>query len=278
MASFHIGTSGWGYDEWVGPVYPHGIKNAKMLDFYVNLFNTCEINTSFYHIPRDIHVRAWNKKVPDEFTFSVKLYRGITHDAKLDPRMYGNLLDMQMARFEPLEAKIKAYLLQLPPSFSMKNEGHHEYLIKFLENWGHHWPPEKLVVEFRNLTWMNDDAFDLLKEYRVVYCIVVEPLLPPRLDVTNRDLAYIRFHGFGKDIWFDYNFSPEQVKSWSTRIKELSKKVKNVNIYFNNHFSGHAVKNAIDLMDLLGEPHASLARLQAKHSPNKGQKSIDSYF
>jgi uncharacterized protein YecE (DUF72 family) len=77
---------------------------------------------------------------------------------------------------------------------------------------------------------------------------VIEPLLPPRMDVTNSEFAYIRFHGYGKKTWFDYCFNEEEIKKWVDSIRDVIQKSERVGIYFNNHFSGYAVKNSLMLM------------------------------
>ncbi|MFX0103270.1 MAG: DUF72 domain-containing protein [Candidatus Hodarchaeota archaeon] len=269
----HVGTSGWSYpDDWFGPVYPRGMKKTKMLDFYVHLFDTVELNTSFYNIPNEFVVRSWAKKVPEKFTFAAKINKQITHDAKLDPRKYGNILDVYMRAMSGLDKKIHSYLLQLPPKFAKKE--HQDYLVNFFDTWGRSWDLEKLVVEFRNLSWMEDSTFQLLSDYKVPYCIVIEPLLPPMREITNPNKTYIRFHGFGEKIWFDYNFKEEEIKEWGNNINELAKKAKDVHVYFNNHFSGYAVKNALDLMDFLDVSHPSLEKLQRKYNPNRGQTTL----
>nr|MDO8110134.1 DUF72 domain-containing protein [Candidatus Sigynarchaeota archaeon] len=270
----NIGTSGWSYDEWMGPVYPPGMKKAKMLDFFVQLFKTCEINTSFYNMPNDMVVRAWDKKAPDDFTFAAKIYQGFTHEAKLDFRKIGNGLNVFMDRFKPLDKKIHSYLLQLPPSFSRATPEHLANLEKFVAFWGRNWPPEKLAVEFRHLSWMVPETFGFLRDHDAAYCIVIEPLLPPVQEITSQKRTYIRFHGFGKDPWFNYNFTQDQLKEWTANIKNLASKVDDVHVYFNNHFSGYAVKNAMDLMDFIDMSHTSLTKIQNDFSPMKGQTRL----
>lgn len=271
----NIGTSGWSYPEWMGSVYPVGMKDAKRLDFYVRLFNTCEINTSFYNIPSDIIVRNWDKKTTGfGFTFAAKLFKGFTHEAKLDLRKIGNGLNLFMNRFHPLDEKIHSYLLQLPPSFTKENPEHLERLGRFFEFWQRNWPPEKLVVEFRNKSWFNSDTYELLKEHEATYCIMIEPELPQDQVVTNPAKAYIRFHGFGTHPMFNYKFTDKELQDWTRKISSLAEKVDTVHVYFNNHFSGYAVQNAMTLMDYLDMPHASLKKVQNAFSPMKGQTSL----
>jgi uncharacterized protein YecE (DUF72 family) len=277
-ALFNIGTSGWSYNEWTGPVYPPGFKAAKKFDFYARLFATVEINSSFYHIPGETVVENWARKAPDGFTFAAKIYKGITHDAKLEPRKIGNMLGTCMNHLRPLDAKIHSYLLQLPPSFTRNDPRHLDDLGKFLTSWARNWPPEKLVVEFRNQSWFTDDTYRLLRDHEATYCVVIEPGLPQDQVVTFPKKSYVRFHGFGTNPMFNYNFTTEEIQDWTVKLKALAGKIDGtVHVYFNNHFSGYAVQNAQTLMDFLEVPHPDLAKIQRKFSPQQGQTALDAF-
>lgn len=277
-AHFNIGTSGWSYDEWTGPVYPQGMKAAKQFDFYARLFCTVEINSSFYNIPGGPAVTSWAKRAPEGFTFAAKLYKGISHEAKLDPRKIRDLLQVYMDRMRPLDSRIHSYLLQLPPSFSRDDPTHFDDFCTFLDGWARHWTPEKLVVEFRNPSWFNDDTYRLLNEHEAIYCIVIEPGLPQDQVVTHPKKSYVRFHGFGTNPMFNYNFSPAELQDWSGKLKALSARIDgSVHVYFNNHYSGYAVQNAQTLMDFLDVPHPDLVKIQRQFSPQKGQTALDAF-
>ena len=245
-----IGTSGWGYDEWVGPFYPKSLTKKDFLVYYSKIFYTNEINTTFYNIPSRWIVENWVKRTPENFLFSAKIPKVVTHENKLDLDACSDQLDFYLESMEPLikSRKLLAFLIQLPPSF--EKEKHFGVLKEFIKNWpgdckhdGYH-----LVIEFRNKSWMDNEVFNYLKDNSLTYCAVIEPLLPPRMDVTNSEFAYIRFHGYGKKIWFDYYFSEEEIKKWVNSIRDVIQKSERVGIYFNNHFSGYAVKNSLMLM------------------------------
>jgi uncharacterized protein YecE (DUF72 family) len=106
-------------------------------------------------------------------------------------------------------------------------------------------------VEFRNLSWIREETWDLLKKFKVAYTIVDEPLLPPEVHLTA-DLAYFRWHGRGERPWFDYRYSKEELESWVPKVEEASRKVKKVVGYFNNHFHGYAPENCLYLIEKLG--------------------------
>jgi len=282
-----IGTSGWGYDEWIGPFYPKGLRKENFLTYYSQVFYTNEINTTFYNIPSINIVKNWVKKTPESFKFCAKIPKAITHDAKLESNDSLNILEYFLKAMKPLmdAEKLLAFLIQLPPFF--KKDQNFGDLKDFIEQWPIDYKRSEpyLVIEFRNMSWMDDEVFNYLKNKNLTYCVVIEPLLPPRMDITNKDLVYIRFHGYGKKIWFDYDFSSEEITKWSQQLKEVIKNSNKIGIYFNNHFSGYAAKNSLMLMkELKMEPKnypdkINLLDIQKRvgvHS--KGQKGLDDFL
>jgi len=282
-----IGTSGWGYDEWVGPFYPRSLKKEDYLLYYSEIFNTNEINTSFYNIPSRWVVENWVSKTPNDFLFSAKLPQSVTHEHKLDIKDCLDDLDYFLKAMDPLieSKKLLAFLIQLPPFF--KKDEHFGNLMEFIDNWPGN--PERdnynLVVEFRDKSWMVEEVFQFLEEKSLTYCAVIEPLLPPRMDVTNPAFAYIRFHGYGKKIWFDYCFTEEEIKKWVSPIKEVIQKTDTIVIYFNNHFSGYATKNSLMLMKELGihpknlPEEVSILDIKKKSGEySKGQIGLDKFI
>lgn len=282
-----IGTSGWGYDEWVGPFYPRSLRKEDYLMYYSEIFYTNEINTTFYNIPSRWVVENWVKKTPSNFLFSAKLPKSVTHKHKLDVNFCLDDLDYFLRAMEPLieSKKLLSFLIQLPPYF--KKGEHFGNLKEFIDNWPG--TPESdnynLVVEFRDKSWMDDEVFRWLEDKSVTYCVVIEPLLPPRMDITNPAFVYIRFHGYGKKIWFDYCFTEEEIKEWVRPIREVIQKADRVGIYFNNHFSGYAVKNSLMLMkELEVKPRSSpeevsLLDIKKKSGEfSKGQVGLDKFL
>ena len=282
-----IGTSGWSYDDWVGTFYPKGITSKDFLYYYSNVFYTNEINTTFYNIPSRWVVNNWMKRTPKDFLFTAKVPQVITHKHKLDLERCSADLDYFLGVMDPLIAskKLLAFLIQLPPSF--KKDEHFGALKDFVKNWPDDWKERGyyLAIEFRDLSWMKEDTFEYLRKNELTYCAVIEPLLPPRMDVTNPEFVYIRFHGFGKKIWFNYFFNEEEIKDYSISIKEVIQKSKRVGIYFNNHFTGYATKNSLMMMKALNykprnEPNTiKIFEVKKKSGTlTKGQTSLDKFF
>ncbi|HDI53237.1 MAG TPA: DUF72 domain-containing protein [Candidatus Bathyarchaeota archaeon] len=240
-----IGTSGWSYDEWVGPFYRDG---RGMLRRYVEVFPTVEINSTFYRYPTSRMVRGWYRAAPPGFVYAVKLPKVITHDKwlRLEEGVEEDL-ERFLDLMRPLAEKLGPILIQLRPKFSY--ERHIEDLERFLDILPEHY---EWAVEFRHPSWMRGDTWKLLRSYGVAYTIVDEPLLPPEVEVTA-DFAYIRWHGHGRRIWYDYEYSEDELENWVPKVREAERRAEKVYGYFNNHFSANAVKNAIELLKLLGE-------------------------
>jgi uncharacterized protein YecE (DUF72 family) len=282
-----IGTSGWGYDEWLGPFYPKSLKKEDYLSYYSEIFYTNEINTTFYNIPSKWVVKSWADKTPSDFLFTAKVNKSITHEHKLDVDLCLDDLQLFLEAMEPLveSKKLLGFLLQLPPSF--KKADHFGRLKEFIKCWPNNPKQEgyHLIIEFRHLSWMVDDVFEYLRKKELTYCAVIEPLLPPRMDVTDPQLAYIRFHGYGKNPWFDYYFKEEEIRKWAISIKEVVDRTDRVGIYFNNHFSGYAAKNSLMMMRELdihprNEPkRVSLLDIKKKSGTySSGQTGLDKFL
>jgi len=240
-----LGTSGWSYKEWIGPFYSKGDKS--MLRAYGRVFKTTEINTTFYRYPTKEMVMGWARYSPSDFVFSAKLPKLITHKKKLDLEA-GVEEDLEKfcetMRILLLDGKLACLLIQLPPKY--------EYDIDHLESFFKILPLDfKFAVEFRNLSWMRKETWDLLKKHEVAYTIVDEPLLPPEIHITS-SIAYFRWHGKGRSPWFNYRYSKEELEPWIPKVKAISSKVKKVYGYFNNHFHGHAPENCLQVLEMLG--------------------------
>jgi len=246
MSDLLFGTSGWSYKEWVGPFY----QEAKsMFSYYARFFNTAEINSTFYRYPSEATIYGLNRTSPNNFVFSAKLPKLITHEKRLDPGMgVKNDLVRFLELLEPLNArgKLGCVLIQLPPSFIYKRD--REKMEAFL---GLLPDGFEFAAEFRNYSWMKDETWKLLEKHNVAYCVVDEPLLPPEVHVTA-DFAYFRWHGRGTRPWYDYHYGKEELEKWVPLVEKTRKEVKKVYGYFNNHYHGYAVENCIEILEMLG--------------------------
>jgi len=258
LTAFHFGTSGWSYAEWVGPFYN---EKEKMFSYYSKLFRSVEIDSTFYRIPTKPQVYGYFRSSPKDFVFSAKMPKTLTHEKRLSLEL-GVKKDLWefLELLNPLHnaGKLGAILIQLPPSFTYKND--RENLAAFFEIL----PKEyEFAVEFRNHSWFKDDVWKLLTNHKVAYTVVDEPLLPPEVHVTA-DFSYIRWHGRGTRPWYDYHYSHQELEQWVPKILDVSKKVEKVYGYFNNHYHGYAPENCIEILEML-----NIARPEQSHVKEK---------
>lgn len=267
--SLLIGTSGWSYDEWIGPFYE---KKTGMFTKYVKVFNTTEINSTFYSYPTERLVTGWVRYAPMNFVFAAKLPQLITHNKwlKSEEGVEDDLWKF-LHLMQPLQEKLGPILIQLRPKFEF--ETNFSDLEKFIEilPTNHQW-----AVEFRHSSWLRKETYQLLTKHNVAYTIVDEPLLPPEVVITA-DFSYIRWHGHGKKIWYDYEYNEKQLKDWIPKIEETQKKVKKTYGYFNNHYNANAVKNAIEVLQMMNsstdEQENILENIIESRTKSKEQKS-----
>ncbi len=245
FSRLYVGTSGWDYEDWIGPFY----SSEKHLFFqYSEVFNTVEINSTFYSYPSANFIKGLARVAPLGFKFSAKIPREITHKKKLNPSLgIENDLKRFLEIMHPLKAsgKLGAFLVQLPP-LARKDLHHFEDFLNIL-------PTEKyrFAVEFRHESWLCEQIYSLLEKYNVAFTIVDEPLLPPVIKVTA-GFAYIRWHGRGKRPWYYYMYSIKELEEWKPRVKKVMEETGIVFGYFNNHFRGYAPANALQMLNLLG--------------------------
>lgn len=247
MAELLLGTSGWSYSEWNGVFYPSSSTNK--LTFYSQVFQTAEIDSTFYAFPSKGLVLGWSRYSPQGFVFSAKLPRTITHEKELDPHQGAETdLIRFLSLMQPLitAGKLGPVLIQLPPSFSYDED--FTKLRAFLDL-----IPEdvRFAVEFRHPSWLKGEVWSLLESKNVANVIVDEPLLPPDTVVTA-DFAFIRWHGRGSRPWYNYRYSDGELRKWVPKVKEVSARVEKTYGYFNNHFRGFAVENSLKMMGMLG--------------------------
>jgi len=240
-----LGTSGWSYKEWEGGFYRKGEK--RKLRAYSRVFKTVEIDSTFYRYPSKGMVMGWLRYSPSDFIFSAKFPKVITHDKKMGLKDdIQNDLDVYLELMRPLQlgGKLGCLLIQLPPKYDYNFENL-ESFFKLLD------PSFRYAVEFRNLSWLRKETWNLLKEYKIAYTNVDEPLLPSEIHLTT-DFTYFRWHGHGEKPWFNYLYSKEELDRWVPKVEEAAARVKKVYGYFNNHFHGYAPENCLYFMEKLG--------------------------
>lgn len=214
-----------------------------MLKQYLAYFQTAEINSTFYALPKTNfikHIAALDENI----FFTAKLPKKVTHDNRINlPGEGGETLTEFFRLLEPIHNRIPVLLIQLPP-WKMSTMGDLETFLSFLDS------SFRYAIEFRDESWLTNEVWNLLEDYGIANVIVDEPKLPIDLRITT-DFSYIRWHGHGENPWFNYRFSTQELEAWVPRLEQVTGSVEATFGYFNNHFAGNAPLNAFQMISLL---------------------------
>ncbi|MGI0022768.1 MAG: DUF72 domain-containing protein [Nitrososphaeraceae archaeon] len=233
----YIGCSGWSYTSWQGPFYPTDMNKNLQLPFYSEVFNYVEIDSTFYNIPTESMVRNWNKRTPDNFRFTVKFPKVITHDKRL--MNAEKELSLFYDRMEPLKGKILALIIQLPPSFELKEglESLRRSDFFFDDTF-------RYAIEVRHRSWFNELAYNLFQNSNIslAWSQMDRLQTPP---IVTTDFIYLRL--IGDRSIHESNFGKLQIdrkvemEKWAEKIKETKNNEKNIKtaiVVANNHYGG----------------------------------------
>jgi uncharacterized protein YecE (DUF72 family) len=257
MATILVGTCGYHYTEWIGPVYPEGTKKEGFLPLYAGMFGTVELDYAYYAMPKAAQLAAMLETAGPDLTFSIKAHESLTH--KVNPGGWEGDAKTYLAALEPLReaGRLEALLFQFPNSFHYEADNR-RYLDKLLS----FFKDVPSAVEFRNAEWINDRVIEGLRKRGAALVSLDMPDLrglPPTLDVLTGRFAYIRLHGRNKETWwgsdsaarYDYLYSEQELEGWAARIKRIMIKADRILVYFNNHIRGQAIKNGQMLTKIL---------------------------
>jgi uncharacterized protein YecE (DUF72 family) len=222
VASVRIGTSGWNYTHWRGTVYPKGVPARRWLEHYATLFDTVEVNATFYRLPKPQAVESWAEETPPDFVFAVKGSRYLTHVKRL--RWTGRSLDRFFDAIEPLASagKLGPLLWQLPPNFRRDDER----LATFLDGL----PPGRHALEFRHASWFAEDVYALLREHGAALVAADHPTMAYQTRQRTTDWVYVRFHAGDRP---DGGYSDRALATWKRRLAAWRGRA-DVYAYFNN--------------------------------------------
>jgi uncharacterized protein YecE (DUF72 family) len=286
---YHIGCSGWSYTSWKGPFYPPNLENSDWLRFYSQVFDYVEIDSSFYRIPNQFMVKNWVKRTPDNFRFTAKFPKVITHDKYLVD------VEEDVERFleniEPLEKKTLALLIQLPPSIEIMSglEGLRNLLPLLDDRF-------RYAVEVRHHSWFQDLAYNFFADNNL--CLVWSQLAKIRTPpIVTTDFLYVRLIGdrsidekdFGK-IQYE---RVSEMSNWANEIKNVEtgkekgrkNEVSLAMIAANNHYAGfgpgtvNIFRNMVGLSELSWENQPQLEeQLRQRKEQEKDQLTNNSNF
>ncbi len=236
-ALIRIGTSGWTYRHWEGIFYPAKWPRSKWLEYYCDHFDTVELNATFYRLPNPSTFENWKERTPENFLWSVKGSKFITHTRRLrDPAEPITRLYEVTAG---LGEKLGVILFQMPPGLAFDEK----LLRDFCESLD---PQIRHSLEIRHPSWISDQAFGLLSDFNIALCMADTAGRYPYCEEITADFIYIRLHGSKK--LYASKYSEGELNTWAEKIDSWNR---DTFIYFDNDFEGHAVNNAKRLKEIL---------------------------
>ncbi|UCG04309.1 MAG: DUF72 domain-containing protein [Candidatus Heimdallarchaeota archaeon] len=273
----HLGCAGWSYQHWRGTFYPRNVENE--LTFYSNYSLLNEINTTFYRIPSESMINRWYHSTPDDFIFSAKLTREVTHVSR--PSLKTDKISMFFLRMQGLEEKLQSILIQFPPRFRNTKETY-TFLCQILEKCSNLFSGQ-LVLEIRNKSWFTPEVKDLLNDMSITLAETTTLNIPEEYQNENVPLYYIRLLGDRKlipdeklgEFFLDKN---KERKDWAWKLVELSKRYDTIFVLINNRFSGYAINDAISLRKILTRENISTQGFEKDDKYIKRQMSLREFF
>jgi uncharacterized protein YecE (DUF72 family) len=249
------------YRDWRGPVYPPTLPTKQWFGYYATeLFDTVEINNTFYRMPPLETFDQWARQAPRDFVYSLKLGQFGSHRMKL--RDAQRWLPNHVERARRLGRALGPTLVHLPPRWRANPARLDEFLAAAPRSM-------RWAVELRDESWLRDDVFDVLRAHGAALCL--HDLLPRQPRILTTDWTYLRFHGpnaterkyvgryGGRRLWRD----ADRIAAWLEDGND-------VYAYFNNDFHGDAVLDAKWLRDAIARSATSLSpddRGHAKKTP-----------
>lgn len=231
-----LGTSGYDYPHWRGSFYPEELPRTQWFSHYARVFDSLEINSSFYRLPPPEVFAAWRKRAPRDFVYAVKFSRYGSHLKRLrDP---GRTTRYYYSAVRRLGKRLGPTLLQLPPRWGADAPRLDAFLSAA--------PPSlRWAVEFRDPDWLRDEVLEILKMHGAALCI--HDLLPEHPRELTADWTYLRYHG----RHYAGSYQSSFLRAEALRIAALLERGCAVYAYFNNDAEGWAVRNALDLRRLI---------------------------
>jgi uncharacterized protein YecE (DUF72 family) len=236
MRPVRIGCSGWNYDDWRGRLYPEGLGKPRWLRRYAEVFDTVEVNSTFYRLASRDAVARWVEQTPSHFVFAAKASRYLTHVRRLREIEQG--IERYYERIEPLveAGKLGPVVWQFPATFRAE--------LDLLAATLPLLPPGRHCFEFRHQSWFTPDLYGLLRDHDAALVIGDHPKWPFQARELTADWTLVRLHHGHRGR--RGNYSESELDEWARRIAQWSRRAE-VFVYFNNDWEGFAVANAVSL-------------------------------
>lgn len=270
MKELRIGCSGWSYRAWVGPFYPPGTKLRDFLKLYSRVFETVEIDSTFYSTPADFVVRKWLDSTPDDFIFCPKMPGQITHDNKL--KNVDVILEKFLGTMRKLKPKLGTILIQMPPSFS------YDAGLDDLKDFLSLLPNDlEFAIEFRHDSLFNDTIYNMLGDHNVTLAWSEIPMAKNPAVSTTRQ-AYLRLVGDRSIKESEFGSiqreKSSEINHWAGILQERGDNIEKAYVYSNNHFQGFGPATANMMYRTLGLEERRFTRIQDFIQSQSGQKTL----
>jgi uncharacterized protein YecE (DUF72 family) len=232
---YRIGCSGYYYPQWKNKLYPKGVAPKNWLAYYSTIFNTVELNGTFYRQPKIGDLQKYASVTNADFTFSVKMSRYITHVQRFKEKQ--TIVEFQDRVLQGLGQKLQYFLFQTPANFQYSKEN----LESLIDGIPH--SPQN-VIEFRHLSWWNDEVKSSLRSASITFCNVDFPKLESWF-IHTTPFFYLRLHG-----------SPGLFLTRYTKLrleqfhKMFPADARICNVYFNNTMTEAGFENALELKEI----------------------------
>jgi uncharacterized protein YecE (DUF72 family) len=286
-SNLRVGPAGWNYKDWEGIVYPPARRGAfDALSFLADYCDTIEINSSFYYPPRPKDVASWVQRVRNNphFKFTAKAWQRISHGtAEEGESSLATVCDEVRRSMAPfVEAGILgALLIQFPWRFRCSPENQER-----LGNLFHLLSDFPLALEVRHGSWNREPFYDFLRENKVAFCNIDQPLIGNSIrpgEIATAPVGYFRLHGRNYENWFkedagrdaryDYLYTKEEVRRFSGQIHKVQQSTEETYAITNNHFRGQALVNALEILEELDATPPAVPPLLAASYPDRFRNS-----
>lgn len=234
---FRIGCSGYYYPYWKNRFYPKGLQSRNWLEYYSSIFNTVELNGTFYRQPKLSDLEKQYDKTPTDFKFSVKMSRYITHIDRMKEKSVDLIPEFQALMTQGLKDKLLHFLFQMPPSFQYSEENMDALISRVPHS-------SDNVIELRHISWWNKETEKAFKGADFTFCNVDFPGMNTYFIQTS-PLFYLRLHG--NPELFKSSYELDTLKNLYT---SFPKNCDRYTIYFNNTYYEAAYKNALSLKEI----------------------------
>jgi uncharacterized protein YecE (DUF72 family) len=250
----YVGTCGFSYPEWVGPVYPDGTKSAKMLEVYSGMFRALEIDSTYYGPPSSTMFNRYPERTGGHLQIFMKLHKTFTHDRTAgmpDANIFTEAIKPLVA-----SGQFQGFLAQFPQTFFETPENR-----EYIEQLRDLFPDTNVVCEFRHEDWWKDDPLKFVADLKFPVVTVDAPdmsTLPPNKIIFTSEPGYIRLHGRNSEGWYKganerytYKYSSKELSDWLRKVKKMVVKADKLFVFFNNHPFGYAALNAAEFIEIL---------------------------